>query len=71
MPTGLTHLLADGAPLPKAMSETMSDWGFTISGKQAIFTTETERGTRRATVKHSRSRPDRPERPYYANGPMS
>ena len=33
--TGFTHLLADGAPLPGAMSETISGKGFAISGKQA------------------------------------
>ena len=61
---GLRHALPGSAPLPEAMSETVSDPGFTIGGKQAIFTTETERGTQRATEKHSRiHRSDRPERP--------
>ena len=62
----LYHLPADGAPLPGAMSETISGKGFAISGKQAIFTTETERKSQSATEKHSRiRRSDRHERLFY------
>ena len=48
------------------MFETVSGPGVAIGDKQAIFTTETERGTQSATEKQSRiRRSDGPERPYH------